>query len=67
MPTGASRRAVVCRRWFRVRKTRIIGAADGTIMATIIAAHITKRRTTAIVSHGMIMPGISISAMAAFE
>src|SRR5712691_10357960 len=48
MPTGTSGRVVVCRRWFTVRKARIIGAADGTIMATIITAHITKRRTTAI-------------------
>src|SRR5579863_895896 len=67
VPTGTSGRSVVCRRWFTVRKARIIGAADGTIMATIITAHITKRRRTAIASHGMIMPGISISRIAAFE
>ena len=71
MPTGTSGRAVVCRRRFTVRKARIIGAADGTIMATIITAHITKRRRTAISPHswssGMTMPGMSISGIAAFE
>ena len=43
MPTGTSGRPAVCRRWFTVTKARIIGAAEGTIMATIITAHITKR------------------------
>jgi hypothetical protein len=67
MPTGSSGREVFFRRWFTLRKARIIGAADGTIMATIITAHITERRRTATMSHGIIMRGISISTIAAFE
>jgi len=67
MATGTNGRSVACRRWFTVRKARIIGAADGTIMATIITAHITKRSRTVVGPHSwkssMTMPGISISGI----
>jgi hypothetical protein len=65
--TGTSGRAVARRRSFTVRKARIMGAADGTIIATIITTHITNRSRTVgtpqSVSPGMTMPGISIPGM----
>jgi hypothetical protein len=52
MATGTNGRSVACRRWFTVRKARIIGAADGTIMATIITAHIANLRPNSVAVHG---------------
>ncbi len=51
MLTGTNGRPADWRRWFTLRKARTIGAAEGTIMATIITAHITKSRRTAIAPH----------------
>ena len=52
IPVGMSLRWAALRFWFTVKKVRIIGAADGAIMATIITVHITKRSSTAVASHG---------------
>src|SRR6266851_4701138 len=69
MVTGTYGRSAACRRWFTLRKARIMGAADGTIMATIITVHITKRSRTVVGPHSwrssMTMPGISMAGIAA--
>ena len=46
-----------------VAKVRIIGLADGTIMATIITAHMRKVRTKSARSHGVIW-GIAMAMSA---
>ena len=67
MPTGTSGRAAVCRRRLTPRKASTIGAAEGTIMATIITAHITKSNRTVVAPHSwapaISMPDISIPDM----
>ena len=70
MVTGTNGLFAACRRWFTVTKARIMGAADGTIMATIITVHITKRSRTVVGPHlwksTMTIPGMSMPAMAVF-